>query len=72
MNLSEKKEAVKGYGGSIVESEPTAIAREILAEQKTQCGLISHQADLALVAQIRAKMPIISHTKFTCELKNEF
>ncbi|MDP5212777.1 carbon-nitrogen hydrolase family protein [Pseudoalteromonas tunicata] len=56
------------YGHSLIVS-PWG---EVLAEQKTQCGLISYQADLALVAQIRAKMPIISHTKFTCELKNEF
>ncbi len=28
-----KKEAVKGYGGTIVECEPTAIAREILADK---------------------------------------
>ena len=28
-----KKEAVKGYGGTIVECEPTAIARELLAKQ---------------------------------------
>ncbi len=28
-----KKEAVKGYGGTIIECEPTAIAREILADK---------------------------------------
>lgn len=56
------------YGHSVIIS-PWG---EIVAENKKQRGLIYHTLDRSMLEQIRAKMPIILHTKFTCELKNEF
>lgn len=60
---SVKKEAVKGYGGSIVESEPTAIAREILAEQivsETGATFIHPSNDLdVIIGQGTAAMELM-------------
>lgn len=58
-----KKEAVKGYGGIIAESEPTAIARELLAEEivkETGATFIHPSNDLnVIIGQGTAAMELI-------------
>ncbi len=58
-----KKEAVKGYGGIIIECEPTAIARELLAEkivQETGASFIHPSNDLdVIIGQGTAAMELM-------------
>jgi threonine dehydratase len=58
-----KKEAVRGYGGTIIECEPTAIAREILAEKivsETGATFIHPSNDLdVIIGQGTAAMELI-------------
>lgn len=60
---SVKKEAVIGYGGHVVESEPTAIARELLAEKivkETGAIFIHPSNDLdVIIGQGTAAMELI-------------